>query len=62
VTSLPSRIISTDTGYNVKLQGARSKLRRRGLIDLYIDVALAFVLILVLAAVGLSLLASHVGV
>ena len=62
MTSLPSRIISTDTGYNVKLQGARSKLRRRGLIDLYIDVALAFVLILVLAAVGLSLLASHVGV
>jgi hypothetical protein len=37
-------------------------LRRRGFIDLYIDVAVAFVLILILAAVCLSLLASHIGV
>ena len=36
-------------------------MRRHGFIDLYIDVALAFVLILVLAAVCLSLLASHAG-
>ena len=38
-----------------------SSLRRRGFIDLYIDVALAFVVILVLAVVCLSLLASHIG-
>jgi hypothetical protein len=36
-------------------------LNRRGFIDLYIDVALAFVIILVLAAISLALLASHVG-
>jgi hypothetical protein len=36
-------------------------LRRRGFIDLYIDVAVAFVVILLLAVVGLSLLASHIG-
>jgi hypothetical protein len=36
-------------------------VRRRGFIDLYVDVALSFVLILVLAAVCLALLASHVG-
>jgi hypothetical protein len=36
-------------------------LRRRGFVDLYIDVALAFVVILVLAVACLSLLASHIG-
>jgi hypothetical protein len=37
-------------------------LRRRGLVDLYVDVALAFGVILVLAAVCLTLLASNIGV
>jgi hypothetical protein len=34
-------------------------LRRRGFIDLYLDVALAFFVILILAALCLSLIASH---
>ena len=38
-----------------------SCLHRRGFLDLYIDVALAFVVILVFAVVCLSLLASHIG-
>jgi hypothetical protein len=36
-------------------------LRRRGFVDLYIDLALAFAVILLLFAVSLSLLASHLG-
>jgi hypothetical protein len=35
--------------------------RRRGFIDLYIDVALAYFLILVLCAICLSVVASHAG-
>ena len=36
-------------------------MRRRGFIDLYIDLALAFVVILVLSVVCVTLLASHIG-
>jgi hypothetical protein len=36
-------------------------LRRLGLVDLYVDVALAFAVMLVLAAVCLTLLASNIG-
>ncbi len=36
-------------------------MRRRGLVDLYIDVALAIGIILMLAAVCLALLVSNLG-
>ena len=35
-------------------------MARRGFIDLYVDVAIAFAVILLLSAVCLSLVASHV--
>jgi hypothetical protein len=48
-------------GMRLRLMEWWSALLRRGFIDLYIDVALAFVLILVLTAVCLALLGSHAG-
>lgn len=36
--------------------------RRRGFVDLYVDIVIAFVVMLVLSAVCLSLVASHAGV
>jgi len=37
-------------------------LRRRGLIDVYIDILIIYVVMLVLTALCISVIASHVGV
>jgi hypothetical protein len=36
--------------------------RRRAIIDLYVDLVMVFVIVLVLLVAGLSILASHAGV
>jgi hypothetical protein len=37
-------------------------LRRRGFVDVYVDIVIVYALILVLTAICLSVIASHAGV
>jgi hypothetical protein len=37
-------------------------LRRRGFVDVYVDILIVYVLVLVLTALCISVIASHVGV